>query len=139
MQEKRWIYRFDNFKKAFALLRETVQLMHQRELSQLEKEGLIQRFEYTWELAWKVLKDYLDDTGVVLETTTPASVIRAAFATNVIGEGEIWMKALKARNQMSHTYDLKIFDEIIINIRSLYLPVLENMHATFVRFEKQND
>lgn len=54
----RWVYRFDNYRRAFFLLREAIETMESRELTQLEKEGVIQRFEYTWELSWKVLKDY---------------------------------------------------------------------------------
>ena len=70
----RWQYRFDNYRRAFLLLREAVERMESASLTQLEKEGLIQRFEYTWELAWKVLKDYLEQQGVVLETVTPLAV-----------------------------------------------------------------
>ena len=100
----RWVYRFDNYKRAFLLLRQAIETMQTRELTQLEKEGVIQRFEYTWELAWKVLKDYLENAGVNLPTITPASVIRAAFAAKIIDNGDIWMRALDARNTMAHTY-----------------------------------
>lgn len=62
----RWIYRFDNFKRAFNLFRDAIYTMREREINQLEKEGMIQRFEYTWELTWKVLKDYLEYKGIVL-------------------------------------------------------------------------
>lgn len=56
----RWLYRFDNFKRAFSLLREAINIMQERKITQLETEGAIQRFEYTWELTWLVLKDYLE-------------------------------------------------------------------------------
>ncbi|MEQ1890467.1 MAG: nucleotidyltransferase substrate binding protein [Alphaproteobacteria bacterium] len=128
----RWIYRFDNYKRAFGLLREAIEIMQLRELTQLEKEGVIQRFEYTWELAWKVLGDYLDSTGVILETVTPAAVIRAAFAAKIITDAEIWMKALDARNKMSHTYNLKIFEKIIAEIRAEYFAVLDALNMTML-------
>ncbi|MGE0109373.1 MAG: nucleotidyltransferase substrate binding protein [Bdellovibrionales bacterium] len=69
----RWEYRFDNYQRAFLLLREATTAMDERELSPLEQEGLIQRFKYTWELAWKLLKDYLEHEGIVLDKITPAS------------------------------------------------------------------
>ena len=74
----RWHYRYDNFHRAHSLLREAVELMHERALTPLEQEGAIQRFEYCWELAWKTLKDYLEQQGIQLPTVTPAAVLRAA-------------------------------------------------------------
>jgi nucleotidyltransferase substrate binding protein (TIGR01987 family) len=127
-EKPRWKYRFDNYKRAFVLLREAIDLMNERDLTQLEKEGIIQRFEYTWELAWKLLKDYLDTSGVVLDTVTPAAVIKAAFAAKIIDAADIWMNALDARNKMSHTYDLKAFEQIIADIRKDYLSVLDALY-----------
>ena len=124
----RWIYRFDNYKRAFILLREAMEIMKERDLTQLEKEGVIQRFEYTWELAWKVLKDYLDSEGVVLDKITPASVIRAAFDAKIITNGEAWMTALDARNKMAHTYDFKKFEVVIAAIQTHYLKLFDDLH-----------
>jgi hypothetical protein len=67
----RWIYRFDNYKRAFLLLREAIEITEERELTALEKEGVIQRFEYTW----KLIKDYLEHQGIVLDRITPTFVI----------------------------------------------------------------
>ncbi len=128
----RWIYRFDNYKRAFLLLREAMEITESRALTQLEKEGIIQRFEYTWELAWKVLKDYLEHKGVVFETITPAAVVKAAFAAKIIENGDIWMRALDARNKMSHTYNLKTFEQVISDIQSHYLSVLDYLHMTLL-------
>ncbi len=128
----RWLYRFDNYKRAFLLLREAIAIMQTRDLTQLEKEGIIQRFEYTWELAWKVLKDYLEYTGIVLDTVTPASVIKAAFAAKLIETGDVWMQALDARNKMAHTYDLKTFEQIIADIRASYLSLFDELHLTLL-------
>lgn len=124
----RWLYRFDNFKRAFSLLGEALYLRKERNMTPLETEGIIQRFEYTWELTWKVLKDYLESTGLILDTITPASVIKASIAANLITNGEVWMDALDSRNKMSHTYDFQIFEMIIINIEKNYYPELEKMH-----------
>lgn len=129
MTEKpRWIYRFDNYRRAFLLLREVVETMQERPLSQLEKEGAIQRFEYSWELAWKTLKDYLEYRGIVLETITPSAVIKSAFAAKIIGSGDIWMKALDARNEMSHSYNFATFEKIITEIKEQYLSILEELY-----------
>lgn len=124
----RWQYRFDNYSRAFILLREGVEAINEREMLQLEREGLIQRFEYTWELAWKTLRDYLDFQGVILDSVTPRSVIRAAFAANIISRGDKWMEALDARNKMSHTYNFSVFEEVIVEIQTHYLSLLDELY-----------
>ena len=118
----RWKYRFDNYKRAFTLLREAVE---QETLSQLEQEGVIQRFEYTMELAWKTMKDYLESQNVVFDQITPRAVIRKAFEAGIIQEGEVWQNALDARNKMSHTYNFETFRGVIEDIRQHYLAVLD--------------
>lgn len=128
----RWVYRFDNYKRAFFLLREGMELQEERELTQLEKEGIVQRFEYTWELAWKVLKDYLDAEGVTLDKITPASVLRAAFEAKIIHQGERWMQALDARNKMSHTYNFEFFEEVVKEIHANYLHLFDNLYETLL-------
>ena len=130
----RWQYRFRNFMRALALLREAIDQMNEanrdgRTFSDLEKEGTIQRFEYTWELAWNVLKDYLRNEGVALLEITPKTVVRAAFQANVIADGETWMQALDVRNRMSHTYDFEKFEEAIEQIKENFLPAFEDLHA----------
>jgi nucleotidyltransferase substrate binding protein (TIGR01987 family) len=128
----RWLYRFDNYQRAFGLLREAIETIETRALTQLEKEGVIQRFEYSWELAWKLLKDYLEYEGVVLDKITPAAVIRAAFAAKIITQGEQWMQALDARNKMAHTYNLKEFEVTIQAIQSIYLGLFDALHLTML-------
>jgi nucleotidyltransferase substrate binding protein (TIGR01987 family) len=136
-QTPRWVYRFDNFKRAFALLSEAIQMMRERKISALEQEGVIQRFEYTWELTWKVLKDYLEYTGIILETVTPAAVIKAAIAANIIKNGDVWMSALDSRNKMSHTYDFKKFEKIVISIEKEYYPELECMRLKMLELSTE--
>lgn len=121
--DTRWKQRFANFQRAFLLLREAIEL-DPNSLSQLEKEGIIQRFEYTFELAWKTLKDKMEHDGIVLEQISPKAVVRQAFAAKYVDTPEIWLKMIGDRNLMSHTYDFSRFEAIIQSIRSHYLPVL---------------
>lgn len=104
-KEIRWKQRFENFENAFLLLEEAVNDFPN--LSKLEKEGLIQRFEYTFELSWKTLKDFLESQGV--EAKFPREVIKQAFKNELILDGELWLQMLDSRNQMAHTYDEKTF------------------------------
>jgi len=97
-------------------------------LSQLEKEGVIQRFEYTIELAWKVMNDYLASENVMFDQITPRVTIRKAFESKLIGDGQTWMDALDARNKMSHTYDFVEFEKVILEIQQRYLAVMEELY-----------
>ncbi len=125
----RWFYRFENYKRAFSLLREAIGYMDGRELSQLEKEGVIQRFEYTMELAWKVMRDYLESENVVFEQITPKTVIREAFESRFVSDGQLWMDMLDARNLMSHSYDQEDFEKVIGNLRHAYLEAFDELHT----------
>lgn len=120
-EQARWQYRFDNFKRAYFLLQEATESHRDGQLNQLAKEGMIQRFEYCTELAWKTIKDYLESQNVVFEQITPRAVLKEAIAAKLISNGEDWMNALDARNKMSHTYDLKKFDAVIEKIDTTYL------------------
>ncbi len=126
----RWLYRFNNYKRAFFLLQEAV--TSEKPLTQLEKEGCIQRFEYAFELAWKVMKDYLESEGLVISPLTPAHVIRTAFTARLLADGQVWMDALDARNKMSHVYDLATFEKVIADIRSSYLAAMEAAYMFFL-------
>lgn len=122
----RWHYRFANYRRAFLLLREA---LDKEELTQLEREGAIQRFEYTMELAWNVMRDYLEAQNVVLPQITPRAVIRAAFEAQLIRDGEVWMDALDDRNKMSHTYSFERFEEVLERVRRRYLQAMDDLHA----------
>ncbi len=122
----RWHYRFNNYCRAFLLLREAIEI--ERPLTQLEKEGVIQRFEYTMELAWKTIKDYLESENVVFEQITPRAVIRRAFEAGMIQQGEAWQSALDARNRMSHTYNFEVFEEVIRAIHDTYLAAFSELY-----------
>ena len=122
----RWRYRFDNYRRAFTLLREAIE--QERPLTQLEKEGLIRRFKNTMELAWMTLKDYLESENVVFGEFTPRTVILRAFEAGVIQRGEAWQNALDARNRVSRTYDFKTFERVIGDIRRSYLDAFDELH-----------
>jgi len=122
----RWKQRFNNFLRAFQTLSRAVALAEQRELSELEEQGLIQGFEFTHELAWNLLKDYLEDKGIIgLIGSKDAS--RSAFKQGLIEEGEVWMDMIKARNLSSHTYNQEIAEDIVENILQRFYPAFENL------------
>lgn len=124
----RWQYRFDHFKRAYFLLQESMNQKKAKGLNQLEKEGVIQRFEYTLELGWKTLKDYLEHQNVLLEQITPKFIIKEAFASKLIHQPETWMEALDARNKMSHVYNAQEFEIVINQIEEKYLACFGDLY-----------
>lgn len=131
MNDIRWKQRFENFDRAFILLRE-VQERGIGSLSLLEKEGTIQRFEFTFELAWKTLKDYLEEQGIILQEATPRAVIKAAFSAGILDDAQIWIDILQYRNLLSHTYDFKILDKALKNIEEHYFSAFDRLHEFFL-------
>lgn len=124
----RWKQRFENFERAFRLLQEPLET-NPDGLSDLEKEGVVQRFEYTFELAWKTLKDYLVHNGVAFDQITPRSVIKQAFAAKIIDDGQTWIDMLEQRNLMSHTYDNEKLDTVFRAISGRYVAALKQVFA----------
>ncbi len=96
----RWVQRFNHFKKALSQL---TKFMQKTALNELEEQGLIQAFEYTHELAWKVQKDFLESQGVP-ELFGSKNVAREAFKTGLVDDGEVWMRMIESGNLTSHTY-----------------------------------
>ncbi|HEX8332233.1 MAG TPA: nucleotidyltransferase substrate binding protein [Segetibacter sp.] len=126
----RWQRRFNNFKKAFIQLREAVEIEH---YSSLEKEGLIQRFEYTYELAWKTLKDFLEHKGNegILGSR---DAIKLAFQLGIIEDGEAWMRMIKSRTLTSHTYDEETANEIATAVKEDYFKLFDRL---LIRLEEE--
>lgn len=123
----RWQQRLANFERALRLLREA--MAHGPEaLNQLEKEGVIQRFEYCFELAWKTVKDYMEANGFVFGVVMPRQVIKDAFAAKVLNDGATWIAMLDHRNLLSHTYNPAVFEQAVEAIHQCYLPQLEQLH-----------
>jgi nucleotidyltransferase substrate binding protein (TIGR01987 family) len=100
----RWQQRFANYQRALQQLSDAVMLSHQRPLSKLEQQGLIQAFEFTHELAWQVMKDYFEYQGNP-SLMGSRDAIREAFRLGLVKDGEGWMDTIKSRNRSSHTYD----------------------------------
>ena len=119
MNDSRWIQRFSHFKQALARLQEAVELANQRSLTQLEEQGLIQAFEFTHELAWNSLKDFLQSRGVIgLYGSKDAT--RAAFKQGLLDNGEVWLEMVRDRNLTSHTYNAQIASAIVAAILDRY-------------------
>jgi nucleotidyltransferase substrate binding protein (TIGR01987 family) len=132
----RWIQRFNNYKKALDQLREAVELMKKRELSRLEKQGVIQAFEYTHELAWKTLKDFLENRGVK-DLYGSKDTTKESFKLALIQNGEAWMQMIKSRNLTSHTYDENTADDIILLIKDLYFGEFEELRMKMDHFREE--
>ena len=135
-QEVRWIQRFTHFVKALSQLKEAVKLAQQRPLSRLEAQGMIQAFEFTHELAWNTLKDFLEDRGVQgLYGSKDAS--RAAFKAGLIENGEAWMDMIQSRNLTTHTYDEATAAQIISAIRSTYFAEFEALRVKLDELKRE--
>ena len=128
-EDIRWKQRFSNYKKALAQL---TKFIDEDELNELEKQGLIKAFEYTHELAWNLLKDYLQDQGIQNITGSKDSV-REAFKVGLIEDGESWMDMIKDRNQTVHTYNESTAEAIATNIQTrffaLFVTLCEKMQV----------
>lgn len=122
----RWKQRLENYERAVALLREPVE-RGVMDLSDLEQEGTIQRFEVALELAWKTLKDYLEYSGQVILPLTPREVIRRAFGAGILKDGQLWIDMLDHRNRLSHTYDSSLFEKAVRDIQDRYYSELESL------------
>lgn len=126
--EIRWRRRQENFSKAIALLGEALEAKPIDRYSRLEQEGIVQRFEYTFELAWKTLKDKLLYEGY--DEKTPRSVIRRAFEAGYLteDEAETWLDSLDKRNLLSHTYNERMAQQALRFIADRYYPLLKSLH-----------
>ena len=137
-QDIRWKQRFNNYLKALQTLADAVVLSEQRALSKLEQQGLIQGFEFTHELAWNVMKDYLEEQGFV-GLIGSKNATREAFKNALIVDGEVWMDMIKARNQTSHTYNTAIAESIANDILVRFYPAFASMAKTFAMLNEQPD
>jgi nucleotidyltransferase substrate binding protein (TIGR01987 family) len=120
----RWKQRFRNFERALQHLNEALDIS---EPDIIQKAGLIQFFEMTFELSWNLMKDYLEEEGYS-ELFSPRAVIKKAFEIGLISEGRTWLNLLEDRNLTSHTYDEQTASDVALLIRNQYHPLLSSLH-----------
>ena len=122
----RWKQRFQNFDKAFKRLADAILIIRKDPDNVLLQAGLIQTYEFTFELAWKTLKDYLEMEGFTVHS--PRATLRQAFQCGYIQQGDVWLKALNDRNLTAHTYDDEVAKEVIADIQQTYYFLLKDLH-----------
>lgn len=127
-EDIRWIQRFNNYRKALARLGEAVELAEERDLSDLEQQGLIQGFEFTFDLAWKTLQDYLRENNRPNDNGGPNVIIQQSLDDGIIKGEEAWKAMKKSRDLTSHSYDGDTADDIAENI-------IETYHGLFIQLE----
>jgi nucleotidyltransferase substrate binding protein (TIGR01987 family) len=120
----RWKQRLAHFGRALDRLKDALK-DGPAELSLLEKEGTVQRFEYSLELAWKTAKDYLEAKGLEIVPATPRQVVKESIESKILDDGQVWIDMLNHRNLLSHTYDSATFEQAVEAIAARYLPAME--------------
>lgn len=133
-EDIRWIQRFDNFKRSLKQLDNAMALVAERDLSELEKQGVIQAFEYNYELAWNVIKDFFEYQGGegVLSIIGSRDAFKLAFRRGLIINGNTWMEMIKSRQLTSHTYNedisIKVLEDIVEKYYSEFVALKETLN-----------
>ena len=120
---KRFIERKQDLTNATKRLKEALE----QEETDIVIDGVLHRYEFTFEIAWKTLKDYLEYLGIPMNTGSPREVIKESFAHNLISDGETWIKMMLARNSLSHVYDEETSRQIYVAIKNEYIHELEKL------------
>jgi nucleotidyltransferase substrate binding protein (TIGR01987 family) len=123
----RWKQRFQNFEKAFLQLKVAIE---KEDLNELEKNGLIQRFEFTIELAWKVIKDFLEDKGFSFRPS-PKDTLRQAQQAGYIDYAQTLIDGIELRNELSHDYNMEKFEYAVTEVGDDIFPALEQLYRFF--------
>lgn len=116
----RWEQKLNSYQKALSRLAEVVNVAKNRQLNDFEADGLIQRFEFTFELAWKLMKGYAEYQGTDKEIMGSRDAIRWAYESKLISDSNVWMEMVKRRNDTSHTYDEDTAAEVVLRIKDSY-------------------
>lgn len=125
----RWKQRFQNYEKAFLKLKEA---MEKNNLNELERNGLVQRFEFTLDLSWKVLKDFLEEKGFQFKPS-PKDTIRQAAEAAYIDYAQTLIDGLEIRNELSHDYSGEKFEKMEGQLRNDVFPALEKLYTFFAK------
>lgn len=120
--QPRWFERLTFFKNALARLAEVIEVSRQRPLNSFENDSLIKRFEFSYEMAWKLMMSYEKENGIT-ELIGSKDVVRKAFAMSLIDNGEAWMEMIDDRNKTSHLYDEEMAGDVIDDIVYTYYPL----------------
>jgi len=123
----RWKQRFDNFEKAYLSLVKSQEALESEPDNDFIQDSLIQRYEYTLELAWKTMKDYLENEGF-MDVTSPKKAVRKAFQERIIQDGSAWIAALDDRNKTSHAYDEQMAKDVIQSITEQHIPIFRDFY-----------
>ena len=134
MEEKKpkWHERLAIYKNAIDRLAEVIALSKQHPLNQFERDSLIKRFEFSYEMAWKLMMSYEKENGIV-EVLGSKDVIRQAFKLSIVNNGEIWLEMVDARNKTSHLYDEEMATDVVDEIIYTYYPLLTELRDTMVQ------
>lgn len=122
---KRLDERFQDYAKALDRLKEAFL----EQPTPIIIDGTLQRYEFTFELAWKTMKDYLEYNGLSDNLASPRGIIKLAFQSKIIKNGDIWIEMMLARNELSHLYDEDKSREIYNNIKVKYLIEFDNLKS----------
>lgn len=126
----------ENFRRAFSRLQEAVSEYNETPTSTVLRDGVIQRFEFTFELAWKSLKEYMEDQGASGDLNFPKGVLKTAFASGLISDDAVWLDMLASRNITSHIYDDAQASQVLSSICKCYLSPLSKLSAFYATLEK---
>ena len=122
----RWKQRFDNLQRAYQRLRWALEIHRQDPGNELIRMAVIKAYEFTFELSWKTLKDFLIYNGI--DAKLPREVLKQAFATGLLNNGQLWIDMLEERNLMAHTYDDTRARKAVYQIQERYLSGLQQLH-----------
>ena len=124
---QRFIQRKTEFCNAYERLKEALK----EEESEIVIDGALHRFEFTFELAWKSLKDYLEYMGLTEKTGSPREIIQQAFKQGIIEDGEMWINMMLSRNTLSHLYDEKSSRDVFSRIKKEYIKLFDNLNEKY--------
>ncbi len=126
--------RFEERKQDLAKATERLQEALNEEETEIAIDGTLHRFEFTFELAWKTMKDLMEYNGIIESTGSPREVLKNAFQNGIIEDGETWINMMLARNSLSHLYDEEASRKIYKDIKEKYIVLIEKLNEVL---EKQ--